>query len=67
MLLVGYFEGIDGQRGIAWRCADSLSIREFLGLPPDRRSPDHYRLTDIRRRLVTADGLLSDMGCCPQL
>ena len=32
MLLVGYFEGIQSQRGIAWRCADSLSIRQFLGL-----------------------------------
>ena len=30
MLLVGYFEGIDSERGIAWRCADSLSLREFL-------------------------------------
>ena len=33
MLLVGYFEGIGSQRGIAWRCADSLSLREFLGVP----------------------------------
>jgi len=31
MLLVGYFEGISSERGIAWRCADSLSLREFLG------------------------------------
>src|SRR5687767_15116413 len=31
MLMVGYFEGIDSQRGIAWRCSDSLSLREFLG------------------------------------
>ena len=36
MLLVGYFEGIDSQRGIAWRCADSLSLRAFLGVPLDR-------------------------------
>jgi len=33
MLLVGYFEGIGSQRGIAWRCGDSLSLREFLGIP----------------------------------
>ena len=33
MLLVGYFEGLDSQRGIAWRCADSLSLRAFLGVP----------------------------------
>src|SRR5919206_4416835 len=31
MLMVGYFEGIDSERGIAWRCADSLSLRQFLG------------------------------------
>jgi len=39
MLIVGYFEGIGGQRGIAWRCADSLSIRKFLGIPMDEDSP----------------------------
>ena len=36
MLLVGYFEDISSQRGIAWRCADSLSLRAFLGVPLDR-------------------------------
>ena len=41
MLLVGYFEGIDSQRGIAWRCADSLALREFLGLGLEDRVPDH--------------------------
>jgi transposase len=51
MLLVGYFEGIDSQRGIAWRCADSLSLREFLGLPLDESSPDHSTLSLTRRRL----------------
>lgn len=51
MLLVGYFEGIDSQRGIAWRCADSMSLREFLGLELKRRSPDHSSLTRIRQRL----------------
>ena len=34
MLFIGYFEGIDSQRGIAWRCSDSLSLRSFLGLAP---------------------------------
>src|SRR5512144_1587933 len=33
LLLVGYFEGIDSERGIAWRAGDSLSIREFVGIP----------------------------------
>ncbi|WP_237564838.1 transposase [Blastopirellula marina] len=51
MLLFGYFEGIGSQRGIAWRCADSLSLREFLGLAPTEASPDHSSLTKIRNRL----------------
>ena len=51
MLLVGYFEGIDSQRGIAWRCADSLSLRAFLGTPLDEATPDHSSLTKIRQRL----------------
>lgn len=52
MLLVGYFEGIDSQRGIAWRCADSRSLQEFLGLGPTERSPHHSSLTRIRQRLT---------------
>ncbi len=51
MLLVGYFEGIDSQRGIAWRCADSLSLREFLGTPLSEDTPDHTTLSTIRQRL----------------
>lgn len=51
MLFVGYFEGLNTQRGIAWRCADSLSLREFLGLPLSEETPDHSSLTRIRQRL----------------
>lgn len=51
MLLVGYFEGLGSQRGIAWRCADSLSLRKFLGLASNEESPDHSSLTVIRERL----------------
>ena len=51
MLLVGYFEGIDSQRGIAWRCSDSLSLRSFLGTPIGEATPDHSSLTRIRQRL----------------
>ncbi len=51
MMLVGYFEGIDSQRGIAWRCSDSLAVREFLGLKARQASPDHSSLTVIRKRL----------------
>jgi transposase len=51
MLLVGYFEGIGSQRGIAWRCADSLSLRSFLGVPLTKDTPDHSSLSYIRDRL----------------
>jgi transposase len=51
MLLVGYFEGIGSQRGIAWRCHDSLSLREFLGVPLTKDAPDHSSLTKVRDRL----------------
>ena len=51
MLLIGYFEGIDSERGICWRCADSLSLREFLGLGPTESVPDHSSLCRNRGRL----------------
>jgi transposase len=51
MLFVGYFEGLDSQRAIAWRCADSLSLRAFLGVPLTEVTPDHSSLTRIRQRL----------------
>lgn len=51
MLLVGYFEGLDSQRGIAWRCSDSLSLHEFLNYGPHEATPDHSTLTITRKRL----------------
>src|SRR5262245_37491048 len=51
MLFVGYFEGLDSQRAIAWRCSDSRSLQAFLGLLPTEASPDHSSLTKVRRRL----------------
>lgn len=51
MLLVGYFEGIDSQRGIAWRCADSFSLRQFLGIPLHENTPDHSTMSGTRQRL----------------
>ncbi len=51
MLLIGYFENIDSQRGIAWRCADSLFLRTFLGVALDQATPNHSTLTNTRRRL----------------
>jgi transposase len=47
--LIGYFEGIDSERGIAYRVADSLSLREFLGLSLEERTPDHSTLSKTRR------------------
>lgn len=51
MLFVGYFEGLASQRGIAWRCGDSRSLRAFLGFLPTELTPDHSSLTKVRQRL----------------
>ena len=51
MLLIGYFEGIDSERGIAWRCADSLGLRAFLGYALNQKTPDHSSLSVIRGRI----------------
>ena len=51
MLLVGFFEGLDSERGISWRCADSLSLRSFLGFDMSEATPDHSSLSRIRTRL----------------
>jgi len=47
--LMGYFEGIDSERGIAYRVSDSLSLREFLGLSLEEQTPDHSTLSKTRR------------------
>jgi transposase len=51
MLFFGYFEGLDSQRAIAWRCADGRSAQVFLGLPQHKATPDHSSLTKIGQRL----------------
>ena len=51
LLLIGYFEGIDSERGIAWRVADSLALREFLGLALTDSTPDHSTISRSRRLL----------------
>src|SRR5579883_2740713 len=48
-LLIGYFEGLDSERGIAWRAADSLSLRKFLGYALDEETPDHSTISRTRR------------------
>ena len=50
-LLIGYFEGIESERGIAWRIADSLSLRKFLGFAIDDPTPNHSTLSRTRRLL----------------
>ena len=49
MLLLGYFEGLDSERAIAWRAADSLSVRSFLGLELHEAPPDHSTVSRTRR------------------
>ena len=49
LLMLGYFEGIDSERGIAWRAADSLSVREFVGLELGEAPPDHSTISRTRR------------------
>ena len=49
LLLIGYFEGIDAERGIAWRRADSLALRGFLGLGLDEEPPEHSTISRTRR------------------
>jgi transposase len=51
MLFVGYFEELNSQRGIAWRCSDSFSLRDFLGIPLHEATPEHSSLSRIRQRL----------------
>src|ERR1700683_5348010 len=48
-LLLGYFEGIDSERGIAWRLADSRSMRKFVGYGLTEETPDHCTLSRTRR------------------
>lgn len=71
LLLVGYFEGIDSERGIAWRAGDSLSIREFVGIALDEGAPDHTTISRTRRLIdlethrgvfAWVVGLLADAG-----
>jgi len=49
LMLVGYFEGLDSERGMAWRAADSLAVRSFLGLGLEEQAPDHSTISRTRR------------------
>ncbi len=52
LLLVGYFEGLDSERGMAWRAADSLAVRHFVGLGLDTVAPDHSTISRTRRLIA---------------
>ena len=52
LLLIGYFEGIDSERGIAWRAADSLALRDFLRVGLDEMPPDHSTISRTRRLIA---------------
>jgi transposase len=52
LLLLGYFEGLDSERGIAWRAADSLAVRSFVGLGLDVAAPDHSTISRTRRLIA---------------
>jgi len=49
LMMIGFFEGLDSERGIAWRVADSLTLRRFLGMGLDERTPDHVTISRTRR------------------
>jgi len=51
LLLIGYFEGIESERGIAWRVADSLGLRQFLRIGLDEETPDHSTISRTRRMI----------------
>src|SRR6516225_3461326 len=49
MMMIGFFEGLDSERGIAWRLADSLTLRQFLSIGLDENTPDHVTISRTRR------------------
>ena len=52
LLLIGYFEGLESERGIAWRAADSLALRDFLGFSLEKPPPDHSTISRTRRLIA---------------
>ena len=51
VMMIGFFEGLDSERGIAWRLADSLTLRQFLSIGLDEETPDHVTISRTRRLL----------------
>lgn len=54
IMMIGFFEGLDSERGIAWRLADSLTLRQFLSLALDEKTPDHVTISRTRRLIDPA-------------
>ena len=54
VMMIGFFEGLDSERGIAWRLADSLTLRQFLSIGLDEKTPDHVTISRTRR-LIDAE------------
>jgi transposase len=63
LLLLGYFEGLDSERGIAWRAADSLAVRSFLNLGLDEHGPDHSTISRTRRLIDVETHQGCSAGC----
>jgi transposase len=61
LLLIGYFEGIDSERGIAWRTADSFALRDFIGVGLEDAPPDHSTLSRTRRLIALVVSLWARM------
>jgi transposase len=54
IMMIGFFEGLDSERGIAWRLADSLTLRQFLSIGLDEKTPDHVTISRTRRLIHAA-------------
>jgi transposase len=54
LMMIGFFEGLDSERGIGWRVADSLTLRQFLQIGLDERTPDHVTISRTRRLISGA-------------
>jgi transposase len=54
IMMIGFFEGLDSERGIAWRLADSLTLRQFLSIALDEKTPDHVTISRTRRLIDAA-------------
>jgi Transposase domain (DUF772) len=64
LLLIGYFEGLDAERAIAWRAADSFALREFRGLVLPEAPPDHSTISRTRRSSISRRTRPCLPGCC---